>query len=42
MAGGKEALLKENGAVGRLATFEKMANLIFLNGKICFRSITNL
>ena len=32
MAGGKEKLLKENGAVGRLATSEEMANpLVFLN-----------
>lgn len=32
MAGGKEALLKENGAVGRLATPEEMAEpIVFLN-----------
>lgn len=35
MAGGKEALLKENGAVGRLATSEEMADpIIFMNSEM--------
>jgi len=40
MAGGKEALLKENGAIGRLATSEEMAMpIVFLNSDMaCFVS----
>ena len=35
MAGGKEQLLKENGAVGRLATSEEMAEpIVFLNSNM--------
>lgn len=35
MAGGKEALLKENGAVGRLATSEEMAQpIVYLNSNM--------
>lgn len=40
MAGGKDALLKENGAMGRLATAEEMAEpIVFLNSNMaCFVS----
>lgn len=35
MAGGEEQLLKENGAVGRLATAEEMAEpIVFLNSNM--------